>query len=925
MRDGGVASALISFSYIEMRKDSSARVKIYHRDWLHLRQLIFKQIPVQTLSNHSVGRATSPLPRLELRSISTLDQPEPAVHEEESEQDSSFVTDQLVMRDKLIRHQLEARRTAAPEHINSTLIPALSGPDWIQRDQIKALLEICACELCNLFADNLVNAKMSALLKLVGAGSGQTIRYKEWAGLSLALEQLLARLTPLHTNRMSRAEFLRQNLVNLEKTCRYAWARDARAALVQIFTEDNVSVSVINPTLQDITLRKASVEVGTPPPFLTGTLELGYQTMKYINDEGYIMRTRTGTVSLTGKASAHVGVGVSGKGKVMAGTGPLAYCRNALDDAKYFFNEILDENSDVPRLAPYLSRAGAVGSGSADKIEIRDFEAIQNDFLIQQERIAQYFSLLLSTPVTLQTQRHGPIERPAYRHWHVHLKATAEKQARALKGSVSTVSGSAGGLLSFGLGQAELTGEKLKKTTCAKRTRTLCELLKDPNLAPKVKAELINKLGKSCRPIWQSVSLKFWRQDALDQGRRSNTKIIANLRQDLKSYTRAQAWLAQGHPGAAAMLTQYHERYCASNSAAMLGNMALLIADSYVKVLQQETGATQKQLTAQLIELEHELFHCGIPGARQILEKQAFARQQYRYAQNEKNVQVTVGAGILGGAYAQTVKYSRWSLNHYESFAAGDYEKIDFTLGLSQEVKRQVLQSVSDYVKANIPGVSAVFGAGSYSKQGSYSVRYFRPNAFANQPFSKQYERIVVQENLQLGVNVPLPVPLPVSIQVAASYSRATTTMQSETPGSDSLCYFARHYMHARQTKKTDENGKIIQDSSWYWLERKHRAVFHHMFMNYAATRHTHGRLVDELDAIDQGLPMDPAGRATCLIARNRFLDCTEQLRIQPNSAENYEACLKALKALLDAWFPYWLKRREDSPIYGAWRVGLLH
>jgi hypothetical protein len=127
--------------------------------------------------------------------------------------------------------------------------------------------------------------------------------------------------------------------------------------------------------------------------------------------------------------------------------------------------------------------------------------------------------------------------------------------------------------------------------------------------------------------------------------------------------------------------------------------------------------------------------------------------------------------------------------------------------------------------------------------------------------------------------------------------------------------------MHARQTKKTEENGKINQDSYWYRLEREHRDVFRQLFMQYATRQ---GQLVRELDAIEQGLPIDEAGRAQCLVARNRFLDCTEQLLNDPHSAVHHDACMQELKALLNTWFPYWLKRREHSPIYGVWNVALL-
>lgn len=822
---------------------------------------------------------------------------------EHLDQHASSDRGELDLRSKLIRRQLTAR------------LPETAKTEWLTRDQIKELLDTFNDELCPLYADAVVYATMAALVKLLNEDDAPTISYSHWARLSLGLESIIAAMArhpipPL--GRMHRGEFLRQNLVNLEKTCRYEWARQARAELVKIFTKKIEQITVNNPAQQDITLTKGSIKVGTPLPFLKGGLEFGYQTMRHVNDEGYVMQTRSGSVAVSAEASVHVGVELGVKGKGSGSTGPLAYCRTALDHAKYFFDDMLQEDLELPMLAPYLSRRAAADGRPAKKVEIAGFESLQNDFLIHQDRFAQYFSLILAA------RQEGKNQAP------VVLRATAEKQARALIGTVSTRSGSLGGLLSFGFLQCEASGEKLTKTTSAKRSRTMCELVKDVNLRAPAKEELIGKLDTICNPIWQSLLFSFWGKDALDKGARNNAKIIANLQQDLKTYTRMHAWCAQGHPGAAASLASFHARYRAKNSADMLGNLALLIADSYAKVQQQERGARKDLLAAQVLELEHALYHCGIPKARQILEAKAFARQQFRYAQDEWNSQSSVGAGIFGAGHALPVKYSKWTLNHYESFAAGDYIKIDYTLGLSQEINREVLKSIEAYLQTNIPGADFFFAANGYSKQGNYSVRYFRPSAFGDQPYSKQYERIVSQETLQLGARVPLPVPLPVSIDVAGSYTKASTTMLSETPSSESLCYFARHFMHARQTNKTEASGKINQDSYWYRMERDYAQAFAKLFLNYAADRNRNGQLIKELDGIDTGLPIDAAGLVACRLARNRFLDCTGRYQTE-RSDENYAACLNELKAMLNTYFPFWLKRREHSPVYGKWHIPLLN
>ena len=838
------------------------------------------------------------------------DAPESCLHKSEP-QPNLTATGELRMRCNLMRHHVRNATTALP------------APDWITRAQLTELMEICKDELCPVFCDDIASACMATLIAVLTDSSGSTLTLEQWASLSLGLEQLIARIATIPIScgcTMSRAGFLCQILVNLEKTCRFAWARQTRSELVKIFARKIESISVDNPAMQDITLGKVSVEAGTPLPFLKASVELGYQSMNYVNDEGYVMQTRSGTVAL----GATTGVGLIGaRGYILGGAGSLAYCRTALDHARYFFSDMLDDCANLPELTPWLSRAGAAGHPVVNNNEIRDFETIQNDFLILQERIAQYFSLLLSAPRARQTQGQACLEaRPIFSQWQVQLRATPEKQARSLSGTVNTVAGSLGGTLSLGVLQASLTGESVTKTTTARRSRTMCELLKDPNMAAPAKQALIEKIRQASKPVWNSV-LQFWSTKKQGQLAPENAQIIANLKQDLKSYTRLYAYYVLEQPGAAATLKSFHEKYCAKNKAEMLCNIALLIAATYARVGRQETGTKKEQLAAQLFELEQALYHCGIPQARQMLENTALARQQYQCSQQEKNVQFTVGTDLFGAALAQTVRISTWHLNHYESFAAGDYVRADFTLGASQEVNQQVLKSIADYFKTNIPGSNGFFSSSGYSRQGSYSVRYFRPSGFANRPYSKQYERIVVQETTQLGLSVPVPLPVPVHLQVGLGYSHTSTTMLSETTASESLFYFARHFMHARQTNKTDASGHINQDSYWHRLEREQRDAFEQLFLNYATGRYTRGALIDELDAIDHGLPLDPASRAKCLTARTRFLDCTERL-LAVRSLENYEACMKEFKAMLNTYFPYWLKKRETSPVYRSWQVPLL-
>jgi len=660
------------------------------------------------------------------------------------------------------------------------------------------------------------------------------------------------------------------------------------------------------------------VEIGIPLKLLSVGAELRCQHTKSVDDEGNYVTTR----QVSGGVTCNVSVVLAFlKLKVAGSIGSYAYGKTAQDHAKHFFRQLVAENINLAQLAPFLSRAAAIGQREAVLNEIREFEHQQKIYLLQQDAISRSLSLLLSQSANRSLQPavrgQGEIVQPASLA-PVNLQAAPAACAKTTIGTVqvSTAQGHAGA--GFTPLMLNLKVETSRRIVQAGRKATLCEVLQNQYVDDVCKGKLKRDIAVANSKTKRRV-IHFW------FGARPPANVhlmlaeqIGCYTQDWHHYRHLHAMHSQGHAGTEAAIGAFHEKYGVKNTAACLCAMATLTADFYANLLEQNASPDLDRLKSAVLKLEQDLYQCPIPQAAEILERQVMASQQVEYVRNEKIVQFSVGKKQDTTGSNPGVKITFSTLEHYNPLRRGDYVTVEFTIGAALDMNRSVLNSIAGYFKAGGTGLHSNFAAGCYARQGTYVVRFFKPALFAGLPYCRLFERRVRQQSMQIGAEVPIPLTGPVTLHASAYYSETSSQFVSETPDADTVLYFVTHYMAALSSGKTDKNGKPVQDSYWYRMEREQSKALKKMFQNLVGHGKKKARLIAELDAFERTFLLSGSEKAKCVAARIKLMNLVRQMADSADTA-NYLASLEGFKELMRAWYPGWLRLKESSDAYRPW------
>ena len=166
--------------------------------------------------------------------------------------------------------------------------------EWISADQVVRLLDTMAADLHEALNNQELDQRMAAIRELAKVGE-RASRAHGVGHLSLECSASL-RYELLHVCRlvgvlptppgtgMARLDFIRHNLVALERTCFFSWARIARSELVQMFNHYLATEMVTNPAMNDSAGGSVSVELSAPVPIASVGVEVGAQRQRRIDD-----------------------------------------------------------------------------------------------------------------------------------------------------------------------------------------------------------------------------------------------------------------------------------------------------------------------------------------------------------------------------------------------------------------------------------------------------------------------------------------------------------------------------------------------------------------------------------------------------------------------------------------------------------------
>jgi len=783
-------------------------------------------------------------------------------------------------------------------------IPCAHPAAYLTRTQALTLLTTINSALHARLNSHQSETTLTKLINALELSSGEQLALEIWAGMSLALEQLSGQLLPGH---------IRQNVNYLEQVSRMSWAQLSHDHLAAYFAREIEQVSVDNPAMQDTTSLRVGLELATPVKLLSAGGELRYQAIKAVDDEGNYVVSRLVSGSLTCNLKA---LFCSVKGKVTGSAGAYAYGRTAQDYARHNFVQLVADNRTLPELAGYMSRAAAIGQTATDLDEISDFENLKNTYLLQQNAISRSFSVLLSLAATKSASAGNEL---AGNSPQIHLQVAPSSKPRITQGITTGKTVTAQANAGFSLLQAGLKAELTSKNVYTGREATLCELLQNPYTDPAFKARMKQDIVLACARTRNRVLAFWYGNNAPANAHVLQAEHINYFTQDWNHYQHLHAMRVQGHATTGACIAAFHQKYGVRNTRECLIAMALLMADFYARLLDQSDGVERDLMKSAVQKLEQALHQSSIPHAREILAQHAVARQRIEYSSNEKVVQFSVGCSAQPDGGNPGVKITSRTLHHYNSLRCGDEVTVELTAGDSVEQNRQMLKSIRDYFKAGPTGLHVSFGIDTCSSQGVVIVRYFRPNMFAGLPFVKLFERRVVQTNRQFGAAVSIPPAGALGLRATLSCSQTGSQLVSETPGSETMLYFAKHYLHALSSGKADQSGKVLQDSYWYRMERQHSKALGKMLVNIARHHRKKTGLSLELDAIERALLRADSERAKCKTARQKMLSLAQHLE-RSRSPETYQAALAGFKALMVAILPYWQRDRENSTAYKKWK-----
>jgi len=801
------------------------------------------------------------------------------------------------LRQKILTRDGAARDTQTA----SQAVPAVSGKPFLTAAQLLALLHAISNRLQPL-RQGKIDAMLTALLTTPAAGP--TVTLECWARLALQLEQLGAQLRAFsgyadcgHTG----MQFTLENIRNLALVCRYAWARCAQDELLRLFAAGIAREAVENPARADSRTHRIALQVGTPLPFIGVGGELSYQCLKTIDDEGNFVTS----TALSGGLNCKISALFAGAGaKAGATAGSFAYCKTAEDHALYFFKDLVRQNKDLPALSRYISIASAAGMPQAGRDDISGIETVQQDYLRRQRDISDCFSVLLNLSDTPR----------AWRGSVVRLQAQPRSTVRATVGTVTGALAGADGSVGIAPLQAGLSVGLLTKTTRTKRMQTLCELLKNDCVSDRFREEMLDRIDQASSAARKKVSA-FWSDQCNTARDGLLVRRVHCLEQDFSHYLRLYARHASGQKGTQASLDAFNRQYDATNTLDCLRIMALLVAHFYGQAQLLNAGPGKDQLTERLLALENSLHQCVIPGARAYLELHACATQPVEYASNEQTVQFSVGPDLSNAG----VKITSRSVQHYNPWRDGDYVTVEFPIGPDPVKNRCALRSIADYFARGSTGLQSFFENSDWGRNGTVILRFFKPAQFAGMPYIKLYERRTVQRSRQIGAEIPVPLGGVVNLKVGWSYSETDNQFISENPGTDSLLYFALHYMHALSCGKTTRSGQIVQDSYWHRMEREQPAALEKLFVQYARIN---SGVRTELLAIEQAMLRNAAEVNQCQAARAAFYVLAERLA-GSGGRDNYLAALQGFKKLLDAYYPYWQRQKENATACKKWQYRL--
>ncbi len=765
------------------------------------------------------------------------------------------------------------------------------------------------------------SAGLAHIIKRLEQVGGTDVPLEIWAAISLALESAAAqpaKFSGYCGSGIAPQDNIEKNMRYLQQLSHYSWAQLSHDQLVAYFTREIERHSVDNPAMQDSRSVRVSLEVGTAVKMLSVGGELRYQHLKSVDDEGNYVTTSQVSGGFTCNLS---GLFAFLKARVTGSVGTYMYGRSANDHARCLFKQMVADNQHLPQLARYISRAAAAGLVRQGPDEISDFDNLKNAYLLQQDAISRSLSVLLS----LNAVRSEPVDdQPSASPAKINLQAVPSLKAKVTQGLATGKSiGAQAGAGVKPLLQLGVKAEASTKTVSSTRDATLCELLQNPFVDPAFTASLQQDIVIASTKIRAALFGFWYGQNTPARVHERTAEHIAFFTQDWQHYRHLHAMHSQGHATTGATLDAFHKKYGVKNTAACLRAMALLVADFYVRLQEGNPGPAREQMKSAVLKLEQDLHGSSIPNARQILEQHVVATQERKYSRSEKIAQFSIGNNSRTDGGNCWVKISSGvTKDYYDSLRDGEYVTVEFTLGDVVEQNRQVLRTISDCLSAGTTGLHADFGVDAYSSQGVYTVKYFRPAALVGLPFCRHYERRVVQTNRQFGADVPLPLAGPVSLHAGVSCAESLTQFISETPDPQTMLYFALHYMHALASGKTDKNGKVVQDSYCYRMEREQGKVLEQLLLNFARHHRTKTGLSLELDAFERTYLRSAAERATCAAARNTLLALAQRLE-RSGGAEHYRAALAGFRAYLLAYFPYWQRLKENSKAYKKWQYSL--
>ena len=805
-------------------------------------------------------------------------------------------------REKILTDSAALKQTGA----RKTVKPA----SMLSKVQVHSLLQKISAMLQHRLADEQINAMLAQLLEAVGRCGSQQIGLELWDTLARDLKALSLAIDK-HANPQSQhvsvLDFPQLNINYLQQVSHYAHLQLAHDALVQIFAREIERQAVENPALCDIETTRLSLEVSLPVPLLSAGGELSYATTRALDDEGNLVSTTAVTGGLTCKVSA---LFASAKGKALGSYAQYAYCKTSEDHARTFFKQLLDNNRCAPDLEKYLCCAG--GDPVA---ELVDFDNLQKKYLLQQAHYSQYFSILLglSEPGQLSDGE----QRANADSARVNLQAVPANLIRMTKGTITAGSLSAEGSVGLLPLQAGIALKGKRETKRSSRILTLCELLRHHTARAEDKARIRRRVLEASAGTLVKVSA-FW-YGAASPAQQTMRRNVDCLIQDWESYSTWHAGLAQGHASTDLVLAGLHGKYGAADTEDCLRRLALLVARFYLQLLEQPDTAANRDLMNRLLALEKALHNSSIPNARKILARHALVRQRIEYVTDETSTQFTVGEASPMGGTAPGVKIVARNVRHYNPLRAGEYVTVEYATGTNLAMNQRLLKSIADYFNVGATGLGKHFGGAADVQCGVHTLRFFRPAAFAGLSFVKQYERRTEQHGTQFGATVPIPVTGAVNLQASLHHARVANHFVSETPGTDSVLYFAMHFMHALSSGKTSMDGTRVQDSYWYRLEREHAAALEQLFLNYARDLRSQTGLIKELDMIEQGWSITPAELQQSRASSSAFLVCAARLE-QERSPENYQLALAQFKEMLVTYYPQWLRKKEGDKAYKKWQ-----